>query len=114
MAVKYVPALRSVSVRLISTRFRARPLSRLPSNPSLVWNIDYAVSHWSPDLNVDMPSSPPATLSPTFTDEIPFPPLPPILDDDIRTRVFTHRSFYARPNHVFEDHPDDPSPDNEK
>ncbi|KAJ7223989.1 ribonuclease III domain-containing protein [Mycena rebaudengoi] len=43
-----------------------------------------------------------------------FPPLPQILRDDIRLRVFTHRSFHARPTHVFEDRPDDPSPDNEK
>ena len=47
-------------------------------------------------------------------EEIPFPPLPPNNDDDIRTQVFTHRSLYARPRRVFEDHPDDPSPDNEK
>jgi ribonuclease-3 len=43
-----------------------------------------------------------------------FPPLPHIQKDDIRLRVFTHRSFHARPTHVFEDRPDDPSPDNEK
>ena len=42
------------------------------------------------------------------------PPLPPINDDDIRTQVFTHRSFYARPGHIFEDDSNDPSPDNEK
>jgi hypothetical protein len=29
-------------------------------------------------------------------------------------RVFTHRSFAARPTHVFEDSPEDPSPDNEQ
>lgn len=91
MAIKYARAL-------------SRPLSRFP--------IDYTVSHWFPDPNPDMPSSP--ILSPTFTDETPFPLLPAINDDDIRTTVFTHRSYYARPNHVFEDHPDDPSPDNEK
>jgi len=28
--------------------------------------------------------------------------------------VFTHRSYFARPTHIFEDHPNDPSPDNEK
>lgn len=28
--------------------------------------------------------------------------------------MLTHRSFYARSAHVFEDHIDDPSPDNEK
>lgn len=28
--------------------------------------------------------------------------------------MFTHRSYFARPTHIFEDHPDDPSPDNEK
>ncbi|KAJ7167680.1 ribonuclease III domain-containing protein [Mycena filopes] len=43
-----------------------------------------------------------------------FPALPQIQRDDIRLRVFTHRSYYARPTHVFEDLPHDPSPDNEK
>ncbi|KAH0840165.1 ribonuclease III [Lanmaoa asiatica] len=112
MAIKYVLALRSISLRtttvLISTRIRSRSLSHLP-----LWNIDYTVSHWCPDLT-SMPSSPPPVLCPTFTDDNPLPPLPPIHDNYIRTKVFTHRSFYARPNHVFEDHPDDPSPDNEK
>ncbi|KIJ20464.1 hypothetical protein PAXINDRAFT_67871 [Paxillus involutus ATCC 200175] len=61
-----------------------------------------------------MPSNPPTALRPKFTEEHPFPPLPPIYDEEIRTQMITHRSFYARPNHVFEDHPDDPSPDNEK
>ncbi|KAI9574428.1 ribonuclease III [Boletus coccyginus] len=61
-----------------------------------------------------MPPTPPSLLSPSFTDENPLPPLPPIHDDDVRTKIFTHRSFYARPLHVFEDCPDDPSPDNEK
>ncbi|KIJ69882.1 hypothetical protein HYDPIDRAFT_171840 [Hydnomerulius pinastri MD-312] len=60
-----------------------------------------------------MPSSP-CVLRPDFTEEHPFPPLPPINSTLIETQVFTHRSFYARPNHVFEDHPEDPSPDNEK
>ncbi|KAF9226789.1 ribonuclease III [Gyrodon lividus] len=58
--------------------------------------------------------SPPFPLRPNFTAEHPFPPLPPINDEQIKIQMFTHRSFYARPNHVFEDHPDDPSPDNEK
>ncbi|KAF5320911.1 hypothetical protein D9619_000729 [Psilocybe cf. subviscida] len=43
-----------------------------------------------------------------------FPPLPEIESPVIRLQVFTHRSFYARPIHVFEDTPDDPSPDNER
>lgn len=42
------------------------------------------------------------------------PPLPAINSEAIRIQVFTHRSFYGRPTHIFEDHPDDPSPDNEK
>ena len=41
------------------------------------------------------------------------PPLPEILSEQLRLQVFTHRSFFARPTHVFEDMPDDPSPDNE-
>ncbi|KAA1466570.1 ribonuclease III [Dentipellis sp. KUC8613] len=41
------------------------------------------------------------------------PPLPAIEHHELRLRVFTHRSFAARPTHVFEDSPEDPSPDNE-
>ena len=41
------------------------------------------------------------------------PPLPEIRADALRQQVFTHRSYFARPTHVFEDTPDDPSPDNE-
>ena len=41
------------------------------------------------------------------------PPLPEILSEQLRLQVFTHRSFFARPTHIFEDMPDDPSPDNE-
>ncbi|KAJ6451950.1 ribonuclease III domain-containing protein [Mycena sanguinolenta] len=47
-------------------------------------------------------------------DLYPLPPLPTIQQEDIRLRVFTHRSYYARSAHVFEDRPDDPSPDHEK
>ena len=54
-----------------------------------------------------------STCSPDFGAE-GFPPLPQINSDDIRSRVFTHRSFFARPAHVFEDHPKDESQDNEK
>lgn len=43
-----------------------------------------------------------------------FPDLPGILSREIEVQVFTHRSFFARSAHVFEDHPEDPSPDNEK
>jgi hypothetical protein len=43
-----------------------------------------------------------------------FPPLPAIESPAIRVQVFTHRSVFGRPTHVFEDHPNDPSPDNEK
>lgn len=41
------------------------------------------------------------------------PPLPEIKSATLKTQVFTHRSVYARPTHVFEDSPDDPAPDNE-
>lgn len=41
------------------------------------------------------------------------PPLPDIAQEDLRRQVFMHRSYYARPTNVFEDSPDDPSPDNE-
>lgn len=78
------------------------------------FSLDYTVSHWFPDIPSHMAPNQHISLDPTFTDENPFPSLPPINDDDIRTMIFTHRSLYARPNHVFEDQPDDPSPDNEK
>ena len=41
------------------------------------------------------------------------PDLPTIQNPDVRRRVFTHRSYFARPTHIFEDPPNDPSPDNE-
>ncbi|KAF8214094.1 ribonuclease III domain-containing protein [Mycena galopus ATCC 62051] len=56
-----------------------------------------------------------SSLQPDFgKDSCLFPPLPVIQQEEIRTQVFTHRSYYARSAHVFEDHPNDPSPDNEK
>ncbi|PPQ67577.1 hypothetical protein CVT25_012071, partial [Psilocybe cyanescens] len=42
------------------------------------------------------------------------PPLPRINSPAINQQIFTHRSFFARAAHVFEDLPDDLSPDNEK
>ncbi|KAI3616528.1 double-strand-specific pac1 ribonuclease [Moniliophthora roreri] len=42
------------------------------------------------------------------------PALPKINSKDIERQIFTHRSVYARPTHIFEDLPNDPSPDNEK
>ncbi|KAI0080864.1 ribonuclease III [Panus rudis PR-1116 ss-1] len=41
------------------------------------------------------------------------PPLPDIHDPSLLRRIFTHRSYFARPTHMFEDQPEDPSPDNE-
>ncbi|KAJ3490725.1 hypothetical protein NLI96_g1207 [Meripilus lineatus] len=41
------------------------------------------------------------------------PTLPDISDPEIKRQVFTHRSYHARPTHVFEDPLEDPSPDNE-
>lgn len=52
-------------------------------------------------------------LNPDFGPE-GLPRLPKIESGDIAMRVFTHRSFAARPTHVFEDSPEDPSPDNEQ
>ncbi|KAK2465951.1 hypothetical protein APHAL10511_001592 [Amanita phalloides] len=43
-----------------------------------------------------------------------FPPLPAIHSPGISQQIFTHRSFYGRPTHVFEDRPGDLSPDNER
>ncbi|KIM63657.1 hypothetical protein SCLCIDRAFT_735641 [Scleroderma citrinum Foug A] len=57
--------------------------------------------------------NPPSVLQPNFSSD-PFPALPSLRSDRIRLQVFTHRSYFARPGHVFEDHPNDPSPDNEK
>ena len=56
---------------------------------------------------------PPLKLRPDFGPG-GLPPLPNIDSSEIETRVFTHRSFAARPTHVFEDTQEDPSPDNEQ
>jgi len=54
-------------------------------------------------------------LNPDFgQDNVLFPKLPEIRSLAIKSQVFTHRSYYARQTHIFEDHPNDPSPDNEK
>ncbi|TBU47257.1 ribonuclease III [Dichomitus squalens] len=50
-------------------------------------------------------------IKPEFPNGLP--PLPDIQSEQLRLQVFTHRSFFARPTHIFEDMPDDPSPDNE-
>ncbi|KAI0751056.1 ribonuclease III domain-containing protein [Daedaleopsis nitida] len=67
-------------------------------------------------LGVGMPRAAPlpsgrSPLKPEFPNGMP--PLPEINSHQMRLQVFTHRSFFARPTHVFEDMPDDPSPDNE-
>ena len=68
----------------------------------------------NPTFVLDDPyHSPPSVLQPNFSSD-PFPALPSLRSDRIRLRVFTHRSYFARPGHVFEDRPNDPSPDNEK
>ncbi|KDQ64198.1 hypothetical protein JAAARDRAFT_27824 [Jaapia argillacea MUCL 33604] len=59
-----------------------------------------------------MPASTRKTINVDFGPE-GLPPLPAIHSDHIRLQVFTHRSFFARPTHVFEDLADDPAPDNE-
>lgn len=41
------------------------------------------------------------------------PPLPHVNSEEYRLQIYTHRSYYARPTHMFEDTPEDPSPDNE-
>ncbi|KAF8806217.1 ribonuclease III [Phlegmacium glaucopus] len=58
---------------------------------------------------------PVGSLNPDFgKDDVFFPKLPEIHSPAIKSQVFTHRSYYARQTHVFEDLPNDPSPDNEK
>ncbi|EEB88830.1 hypothetical protein MPER_13150 [Moniliophthora perniciosa FA553] len=42
------------------------------------------------------------------------PALPKINSKEIERQIFTHRSVYGRPTHIFEDLPNDPNPDNEK
>ncbi len=62
---------------------------------------------------VPFSGSPSFSLRPDFgPDGLPI--LPKIESGEIEMRIFTHRSFAARPTHVFEDSPDDPSPDNEQ
>lgn len=53
------------------------------------------------------------TMSALEPDSQELPPLPELVDQEMHNRVFTHRSLYARPTHVFEDSPQDPAPDNE-
>ncbi|KAL1738554.1 ribonuclease III domain-containing protein, partial [Schizophyllum fasciatum] len=42
------------------------------------------------------------------------PLLPPVYNERVENQIFTHRSLYGRPTHVFEDLEDDLAPDNEK
>ncbi|KAK7470246.1 hypothetical protein VKT23_001680 [Stygiomarasmius scandens] len=55
-------------------------------------------------------------MTPTGLDlsNLILPPLPNINSKSVRDQAFTHRGYHARPNHLFEDPPEDPSPDNEK
>ncbi|KXN89461.1 Ribonuclease 3 [Leucoagaricus sp. SymC.cos] len=67
--------------------------------------------------SAQLPSGPLVSmaLNPDFgPNDANFPPLPEIKNASIRQQVFTHRSLHGRPTHVFEDHPNDLSPDNEK
>ncbi|KAJ7639401.1 ribonuclease III domain-containing protein [Roridomyces roridus] len=99
------------------------PLS-LPSRPTLSGtlgqltrrlnhaNIRYKNSTAFSPLTTMMQVS---ALQPDFgVNESLFPALPQIISEDIRLRVFTHRSYFGRPTNVFEDTLSDPSPDNEK
>ena len=72
-----------------------------------------SISTWS-DYQRNPFHSTPSILQPNFTPDNPLPGLPSLKSDTIALQVFTHRSYYARPGHIFEDSPDDPSPDNEK
>ncbi|KAF8958470.1 ribonuclease III domain-containing protein [Flammula alnicola] len=90
-----------------------RLLSPQPSRPSSLPRVNLTnlrfISSFAGPLDMTI------SLKPDFgKDGSLFPPLPEILSPAIFQQVFTHRSFYARPTHVFEDHPDDLSPDNEK
>ncbi|KAF8603493.1 ribonuclease III [Ceratobasidium sp. AG-I] len=61
-----------------------------------------------------MATSPNAALSPTLEAIFQMcPPLPDISSPSLLNQVFTHRSFAARPNNIFQDNPNDPTPDNE-
>jgi len=50
-------------------------------------------------------------LAPELIDGLPT--LLQLEDEEIQKQVFTHRSVYGRPTSLFEDPPNDPSPDNE-
>ena len=65
-------------------------------------------------LTIPLPASPPLPKSRPEFGPTGLPLLPKINSPEVETRVFTHRSFAARPTHVFEDSPEDPSPDNEQ
>ncbi|EAU84240.2 double-stranded RNA binding domain-containing protein-containing protein [Coprinopsis cinerea okayama7 len=66
----------------------------------------------TPDLPAELIAM---RLNPDFgPNNVNFPPLPEITNRNIELQVFTHRSYHARPTHVFEDHINDLSPDNER
>lgn len=65
-------------------------------------------------LTIPLPPPPPIPKSRPEFGPTGLPLLPNINSRDVEMRVFTHRSFAARPTHVFEDSPEDPSPDNEQ
>ncbi|KIO12510.1 hypothetical protein M404DRAFT_123522 [Pisolithus tinctorius Marx 270] len=109
-AARPIPTVRSLPhvSRPPVTALLQRPTAHLITGPSkLVVNLETVLD--------DAEQSPAPVLQPVF-DSVsnPFPALPPIHSRDIERRVFTHRSYHGRPNHVFEDHLGDPSPDNEK
>ena len=54
-----------------------------------------------------------ARCSPPASELAQLPPLIEFKHTRTKTQVYTHRSFSARPNAVFEDPPDDIAPDNE-
>jgi len=82
-----------VALKYVRTLVYARPLRTL-GNPAV---LDLFLSRArSPDLSAGLPE------------------LPDIKNKYICSRVFTHRSLYMRPNMLFQDPDDDPSPDNER
>ncbi|KAF9534627.1 ribonuclease III domain-containing protein [Crepidotus variabilis] len=88
---------------LLRTAQRARPVLSRQLRVSLLSDLSHS------------PTSMTFTLKPDFgKNDALFPALPEINSQATKLQVFTHRSFFARPTHIFEDTPGDLSPDNEK
>ncbi|KAF8634787.1 hypothetical protein AX15_000703 [Amanita polypyramis BW_CC] len=95
--------------RYIHWSYHISPLRRFQQNPI---SLPIPTGRVIPRLRTST-----RTMAPRHShgnDSTILPPLPAIHSQGIRQQIFTHRSFHGRPTHVFEDHLNDLSPDNER